>query len=213
MFTKRSLYVNMRLSGKGIISIKISTIHSTENDTAKAYWRSFKRGNMFAYEQLYRHCAPVLWERLKILTRDTDAAKDILQEIFIGLYEKKEKLPLELDVVSYLVQSAKFRFYKQIRSEKIAEKYQDYIAAQPGDSTLIPLFGETDDTIIPQLLRTIQALPERCREAFILFHFHQHSYRMIAEKMAISVKTVEKHLAYAQKKLKEMYPSFVARQK
>lgn len=159
---------------------------------------------MNAFSQIFEQCAPIVLSRLRTLTNDDDLARDILQDIFIGLFERAQKLPEDLSVLNYLIQAAKFRFYKKIRSDLVIKKYQD----------AMELLGENEAGAEPVselrlnwLIKSIQELPDRCREAFIMYYFHGLSYKDISEKMKISVRTVEKHLAYGHKKILDTYKS------
>ena len=129
--------------------------------------------------------------------KEEEAAKEIVQEAFINLWEKRESIIPEKEVKSYLSASVRNRCLNYLRDNK---RYAGTLLSLGG---LLPLpsAGEYDQLEFRELSRQIQdaidELPEKCREVFRLNRFEQMKYQQIADHLQISVKTVETQMSKA----------------
>ena len=129
--------------------------------------------------------------------KEEEAAKEIVQEAFINLWEKRESIIPEKEVKSYLSASVRNRCLNYLRDNK---RYAGTLRSLGG---LLPLpsAGEYDQLEFRELSRQIQdaidELPEKCREVFRLNRFEQMKYQQIADHLQISVKTVETQMSKA----------------
>lgn len=138
--------------------------------------------------------------------KDEEAAKEIVQEAFISLWEKRESIDPDRQVKSYLSTSVRNRCLNYLRDNKRF------------DGTLLRLEGlypdpPSEDSSSMELKElgasireAIAELPEKCREVFELNRFEQMKYQQIADHLQISIKTVEtqmsKALAHLRTRLK-----------
>ena len=129
--------------------------------------------------------------------KEEEAAKEIVQEAFINLWEKRESIIPEKEVKSYLSASVRNRCLNYLRDNI---RYAGTLLSLGG---LLPLpsAGEYDQLEFRELSRQIQdaidELPEKCREVFRLNRFEQMKYQQIANHLQISVKTVETQMSKA----------------
>lgn len=139
-----------------------------------------------------------------------DDAEDIVQDIFVELYEKYDSLVSRVDIIAYVFTAIKNRCIDHLR-RKIVEQQsagrmqEEYLLTlrMKFDSLEIlenELFNENKlEEIIDKALN---ALPERCREIFIKHKIEGRRQKSIAEELGISPKTVENQLTIAYKKLR-----------
>ena len=145
--------------------------------------------------------------------KDYDTAKDIVQEVFVTIWKKKEEIDLSKQVHSYLRSSVRNKCLNYLRdhkkfSDSLIETEDRYIQSD----TRIP-----DKLVENELRRKIDAsigeLPGRYREIFLLSRHENLKYLEIAERLNISVKTVEaqmsKALQHLRSKLEEFLPFFL----
>jgi RNA polymerase sigma-70 factor (ECF subfamily) len=138
-------------------------------------------------------------------------AENIVQDIFMKLWEQRDRLLCYDHLIPFLFISLKnscidFIRHKQFVSEakdKMAEDYQltlktNYSALEEFDDGA--LYKENLDEIINKAL---SALPERCREIFIKSKIEGRKQKEIAEELNLSLNTVENQIAIAYKKLRE----------
>ena len=153
-------------------------------------------------EQLFRELFIPLCNFAKGFVMDGDAAKEIVKDVFINLWNKKETIEQEKSVKAYLFQSVRNRSLNYIRDhKKFRSHYLDLeIELEIPTEEYDFLVGEETQRKIET---AIQKLPEKCREVFELNRFEEMKYNDIAAKLGISVKTVEVHMSKALKILRE----------
>lgn len=158
-----------------------------------------KEAFRFFFEKYYSD----LCNMVNLYLRDPVMSEEIVQDIFMYLWEKKESIKIESSLKSYLLRASKNRSLNYIRNEKT--KLEIYSKLNNSDHGTI----EMPDTVLDsnQLREVINAaidsLPERCREVYILGKEKSMSYKEISEELGISVKTVEVQMGKALKKLRE----------
>ena len=123
--------------------------------------------------------------------------EDLVQEVFLRVYRAHRRASLS-SPQAFIYATARnlvidHRRRSLAHSEEIVAVEPDRVVAQSADPEELTFLTERK-----KLLRlAILSLPPRCRQAFVLRKFHDLSYRRIAEKMEVSEKTIEKHLAKA----------------
>jgi len=131
------------------------------------------------------------------------AAEDIVQEVFIKLWENRHQIKEDRSLKSYLFTIANNLALNYLRHAKVAMKFQQ---AQIQES--IP--DESPQNLLEKkefhekLLTGIAALPEKQRLVFMMSRMEQLSYQEIAERLDISIKTVESHIGNALKTLRKL---------
>jgi RNA polymerase sigma-70 factor (family 1) len=158
--------------------------------------------NNDAFEMIYSRYWEELYTSAYYLLRDPDASKDIVQEIFIWLWEKRHSVQI-VSLKPYLKAAVKFKVANFIRSGKIRTSFYDEIADYH-DDTSSPTPEELAETNeLARIMQTaIQHLPDKCREIYILKREERMSSSEIAQRLNLSVKTVENQITIAQKKIR-----------
>lgn len=158
----------------------------------------FLNGDEAAFGIIFKKYSSALYASAYNLFRNQQACEDMVQELFIELWEKRETLKIR-SLKSYLFVSIKNKALMAIRSGKV---FLD-------ESVLFALCSEyeTDQKLIADELAdilnsSINKLPLRCQTVFKLSRFEKLSNRQIAEKLNISVKTVESQMTIALSRLK-----------
>lgn len=134
--------------------------------------------------------------------KDYEAAREIVQEAFIGLWAKREQIDLSRPVKTYLSTTVRNRSLNYLRDNK---KFDTRLLSQ---ENLYPLASyEQTDRIVEKELRdqiheAISELPDRCREVFLLSRNEHLKYQAIADRLQISVKTVETQMSKALQHLR-----------
>ncbi|NSL90972.1 RNA polymerase sigma-70 factor [Chitinophaga sp. Mgbs1] len=159
-----------------------------------------KKGDQRAFECLYeRYWLPLLdhaYQRLQ----STDAAKDLVQGLFVNLYVRREEIPDIHSPRHYLFRALKYQVLNQLRGTLLrSEKLQQLQAEglrerQPREQASAHVI---EKELEGRLRDAIHLLPEKCREAFLLSRMENLSYKSIALRMGISVNTVEKQIGKA----------------
>lgn len=138
-------------------------------------------------------------------------AENIVQDVFLHLYERREWLDAYINLTAYLFTSIKNKCLDHLRKkvaeqEAIHEMQSEYYLTLriKQDSLEILNTDFPDETNIEALLEQgLQKLPERCRTIFIMNKLEGKKQKQIAEELHISIHTVESQMAIAYKKLRE----------
>lgn len=154
-----------------------------------------------AFEEIFNRYQPLLLSFTYKKVNDRDKAKDILQDIFIQLWNNRAELKI-LTLSSYLYTMAlnKIRdLYKhQVIHDEHISKLQQLISESSGDAD-----HRVREKDISRLIdMEIAALPEKMRQVFLLRRKAFLTNREISEKLGISEQTVETHMKRALKTLK-----------
>jgi RNA polymerase sigma-70 factor, ECF subfamily len=166
-------------------------------------------GNLQAFEKLFREYYQMLCSYSLKFVGDPDSAEEIVQDLFYTLWEKRMELKINTSVKSYLFSAVHNRCLKFIEHKAVEQKYRSYylqhgseIDSEPNDSA--------DAGELQQIInRTLDSLPERCGRIFRLNRFEGLKYHEIAEKLSISVKTVEANMGKALRILRKNLKDFV----
>jgi RNA polymerase sigma-70 factor (ECF subfamily) len=166
-----------------------------------------------ALESLFREHFTGLCQFAAGYVRDDDVAMEIVQDAFVNLWEKRDTIDLSKPVKSYISTSVRNRCLNYLRDHKkfsndllVLENLSHETIYDPSDRLV-----ETD--ISKQIAGAIAELPEKCREVFIMSREEHLKYQQIADRLNISVKTVEtqmsKALQHMRNRLAEYLPSLV----
>ncbi len=132
------------------------------------------------------------------ILHDFDLSRSVVQQVFVDMWVKREKLQV-ISLKAYLFQSARNAAFDVLKHKKAESKYLSMLdQSEKGQMTDWIENAELAD----QINKAIDKLPEKCRQIFILCRFEELKYAEIAERLNISVKTVEMQVSIALKKLK-----------
>jgi len=162
------------------------------------------------FEQLFRECFPPLCQFGRKYVGDLDAAKDIVHDVFINLWEKRETIDIDKPLRSYLYTAVHNRCLNHLRDNRRFVP-RDLPAGAPELQELIDSGDVLEqEELMQHINQVLASLPEKCREIFLLNRFDGLKYREIAEKLDISVKTVETQMSRALKRLREQLVRYLS---
>lgn len=155
-----------------------------------------------AFEALFKlHYSSLCLTAIRI-TGDKAIAEDMVQEVFLQVWKKRETIQIESSLKAYLHKSVIHQSLNYHRQQKaLIERQQIHFLDRDEDINPIEqqIFSKDTQTKIDQV---INCLPEGCRRVFVLSRFEQMSYKQIASTLNISVKTVENQMVKALKVLR-----------
>ena len=159
------------------------------------------------FEMLFKTHFSHLTNFANQFVQDPDASQEIVQKVFITLWEKREHVDPQLSIKSYLFTSVRNRCLNYLRDQKkYKSKVLDLECAEFELATEEP-FSDLDG-LKKQLEAALERLPDKCREVFEMSRFRQMKYKEIAEELEISQKTVEAHMRKAMQVMREVLKSF-----
>lgn len=142
--------------------------------------------------------------------KDYETAREIVQDAFFSLWEKRDTIDMNRAVKSYLTQVIHNKCTNFLRDNR---KFDKYIL---GIENLleVPEYEQSDSMVEDELKLKIEAalleLPDKCREIFMLNRYENLKYQEIADKLSISVKTVETQMSKALQHMRIRLSEFVS---
>lgn len=159
-------------------------------------------GNSKAFEELFGRYWELLLAAALHRLQSRDLAQDVLQELFVDLWEKRETLAIHTNVKGYLNRALKNRIINKIKSEAVRDKYEKMILEHYEVNNLSTGHRFSEQVLKEEIRKETAKLPVRCREVFELSRMEQMTHKEIGEQLNISPKTVENHIGKALKILR-----------
>lgn len=136
------------------------------------------------------------------IVRDKDAAKDVVQEVFIKVWKNKDSIEFGNQIKHYLFRATSRTSLNFLRSHRKAYRLEDHadvlgLIAPP--DTESAGFRELE----LRIRQAIDRLPPQCKTIFILSRHEGLKYQEIADSLDLSIKTVENQMGIALEKLRE----------
>lgn len=138
---------------------------------------------------------------LNFYTQDITIIEDVLQEVYLKLWENRDEIEIQY-IKTYLFHAAKNRVLNHLRDEQNRHYLlENWFNQQQQEKQGKECYDLEQFTTL--LYKVIEQLPEKCREIFLLSRQEKLTYKQIAEKLDISVKTVEAQMGIALKRIRE----------
>ncbi len=164
----------------------------------------------YSFEEIYvSYFSRMKYFALEYVLSEEDA-ENIVQDVFTELWEKKELLTYNINLVAFLFTSIKNRCVDHLRhrvvvqeaADQMREEYQMTLRAKLASLELFEQSIFSDQDIERIVTDIIESLPEKCREIFIKSKIEGKKQKEIALELNISLKTVENQMNIAYKKIK-----------
>jgi RNA polymerase sigma-70 factor (family 1) len=164
--------------------------------------KQLREGHERAYEALFKTYYTELVIHANKYLHDIESAKEIVQDLFVNIYEKRYNLDINSSLKSYLYKSVQNRCINVINSSKTKEKYAQYIKHNSAETE-----NQIDKDINVAelenaLYHAISDLPPKCKMIFKLNRFDGLTNGEIADKLELSKRTVETQITKALKILR-----------
>ena len=155
-------------------------------------------------QKALEHLFSIYYARLndfaKNMVKDDVISQDIVQEVFVKVWENRSKIE-SLNLEAFFFRLVRNRCIDYIKHLRVVNKRMQGIEISSKYEELyrIDFIGNEPYVLIEQELKTkiektIQSLPERCREVFIMSRMDGLKNKEIAERLDINIKNVERHL-------------------
>ncbi len=166
-------------------------------------FKELASGNKDAFEKLYQLYFPRLYSFSYRIIQDSGFAKDIVQNVFIRLWENRETFAHEQpeSFLYKMVRNASLNYIRHIKvvdnlKEKVKDQFQSqelYYIDMVGNEPYVLIEKELQD----QILEVMDSLPEKCGLVFRKSRVEGLKNKEIAEQLGMSLKNVEKHISKA----------------
>jgi RNA polymerase sigma-70 factor (ECF subfamily) len=169
-----------------------------------------KKGDAYSYTEIFeRYNSILLRHAFRLLSNDEEAF-DVVQDVFLQLWEKRNLIELRSSLSGYLFTAVKNRIFKLFAHQKVVLRYAESINA-----FMIEGYNIVEDQMMEKELsaliaKEIEALPAKMREVFILNKKEELTYKEIAERLNITDQTAKQQVYKAMKILKPKIDGFLA---
>lgn len=171
---------------------------------------NFIAGDRAAFATVYDRYRSQVMAYCYRTVRCHETAEELTQDIFLKLYEEREKLDVEQGVKNYLMAIARtsvLGWFRKIQyDQKLKEEFcQRYQRAQSTENTAQRIQSSIDMGVIKSAMASF---PEKRQEVFRIVRFEDKTYEEAAERLSISVETVKYHLKKADRAIRSQNLSF-----
>jgi len=166
---------------------------------------NLQKGSIPAFERIFSLYHKRIYNFCLTLYLSSDDAQEIVQRVFVALWEQCEQVDENKPLASYLYTIARYMVYQEFRQQVYKKAAFDHFILNS-----IDLNESTKDEVLYNELLSflesvIERLPERQREIFKLSRFSGLSYRQIADNLNITENTVDTQIRRALKFVRGKY--------
>lgn len=160
------------------------------------------------FESIYKQYYHILCNAAENIVGDADTAQDIVQEVFIKLWNKKEDIHSILNPKAYL--------FRSVINTSITYLEKNKNKIRLGDLKVVSQLSSDSNVLTKELeakiSKALNALPAKCKAIFVLSRFEGMKNKEIAEHLGVSLKTVENQMGIAFKKLRNDLKPFLTKE-
>jgi RNA polymerase sigma-70 factor (ECF subfamily) len=162
-----------------------------------------KQGNELAFQEIYNF----YWEKLFAYTYNRlhvrETSEEVVQDVFLSLWAKRQSIDITSSLSAYLYVATRHRLLNELRSAKVRESYaSDYKTFLRGVHDNSNVEQQDLKDLEHSIEIRISELPKHCQAVFRLSRQEHVPNQTIAEKLNLSIKTVENYLTQALKHIR-----------
>lgn len=174
----------------------------------------FKLNDIHFFERLYTTYFSGLHRYANTLIDNELEAEEIVQNVFIKLWERRDAIDIQLSLKAYLYKSVYNESLNWLKHQKVKQAYETHSLYVMKQTSAPEAHEELASKTLQQKIReALLDLPEQCRTIFQLSRFEELKYREIASQLNLSEKTVENQMGKALRilrlKLGDYLPTFI----
>jgi len=167
-----------------------------------------KADDGLAYKELFDRYKELLFRHAYRMTQDSELSKDMVQDVFLIIWNKRTAIEVSHSLESYLIKAIRNKILDYFSHQEVVEKYREDTLSFVEEG-----ISYTDDFLLEKELAAIiedekSKLSPRTREVFELNREQGHSYKEISELLSTSEKTIKKQVHNALRILRTKFGSF-----
>ncbi len=142
---------------------------------------------------------------------DLDSSEDIVQEVFIYIWENADKIKIKSSLKGYLFAMVRNRCFNFLRAVKITDDYGflEFNINLITEHVFDTVTDEDKKIVYHQILKIVDTLPDKMQQIVKLKFLHNYKYSEIAEELGISINTVKTQLKRAKLRITELVTSIL----
>jgi len=171
--------------------------------------QGLQQGRQDTFETMFKAWYNPLCNYAHSFLGSRDEAEETVQSVFIHFWEKRKEIDIETSLKSYLYRSVRNSCMNVLKHEKVKREHAAFAlngGAGSSNNTAGDLMASELETRIADAL---MKLPEQCRLVFKMSRFEELKYSEIADKLGISIKTVENQMGKALRIMREQLQDYL----
>ncbi len=171
-----------------------------------------KEDNHQALEVIFLKYYSVLCAYANSVLGDKQASEDIVQGLFVKLWDNRKNFTITVSLKAYLYRTTLNLCINYLQKQKVRENYSlsqqavnelelAFTGDYPAANLLLREMGD-------KFRESVRALPEQCRQVFMMIRIYGNSYQEVAQKLNISVNTVKTQMQRSMEKLRKMLKDY-----
>jgi RNA polymerase sigma-70 factor (ECF subfamily) len=166
------------------------------------FFSQLKSGDESAFDYLFNYYYPGLVIYANKFLLNNHLAEEIVQGVFLKLWQDRRYIEINSSVKSYIFQSVRNKCLDVLKHRKIKDNYASKVLNEHEPSNELTWDTYVESELYVILIRAIEKLPPECQKVFRYSRIRNFSNKEIAEKLGITVKTVENQISKALKVLR-----------
>jgi len=151
------------------------------------------------FEDVYKTHFRALHAYAHSILADREQAEEMVQQVFLKLWEKKANLEINSSLQAYLYRSVYNESINFLKHEKVKQAHVSFVKHTTNESSGNHHKNIDTKELEEKIRIALNKLPEQCRTIFQLSRYEELKYKEIAERLQLSVKTIENQMGKALK--------------
>jgi RNA polymerase sigma-70 factor (ECF subfamily) len=179
------------------------------SDEREREWATaIRAGDVAVFAEVFRTLFPAVRVFLTGLTGPVGVAEELAQDVFVALWEDRERMVLRGSLRSYVFAAARNRALNYLKRERLTQRWADAVVARGEPSVDEARDPAIDAELAQAIADAVQQLSPQCRRMFVMNRAEDRSYGEIARVLGVSIKTVETQMARALRSLRARLAMF-----
>jgi len=170
---------------------------------------SIREGDINVFESVFKSYYKPMCLYAQAILKDRDYSEEIVQQIFVKLWERRSLLNISTSVKAYLFQIVRNDCLNVLKHEKVKEQYRRFKVIDMHQQHDHASHRVNVSELEQHIQKAIDELPEQCSIIFRMSRFEEMKYKDIATQLNISVKTVENQMGKALKLMRTKLADFL----
>ena len=161
-----------------------------------------KEGDIEQFEVLFKEYYERLCQFAIKYVKNIEQSEGVVQDTFYNIWKNHKTINITTSLKAYLYTAVRNNCLQKLRTRSLDIKYENYYKSHYVNESISPA-DELDAKELSKVInKALNSLPERCREIFKMSRYEGLKYHEIADKLSISIKTVEANMGKALKRFR-----------
>lgn len=172
------------------------------NLSDKKISKRVKEGDIKQFEILFKEYYEKLCHFALTYVKNIEQSEGVVQDTFYNIWKNHKTLTIRTSLKAYLYTAVRNNCLQELRTRTLDIKYENYYKSHYVNESISPVDELNAKELSKVISKVLNSLPERCQIIFKMSRYEGLKYHEIAEKLSISIKTVEANMGKALKQFR-----------